>query len=96
MAPPPAQAPAASSGGGGGMLSGLAGTVMQGMAFGGGSAVANRAIDSVMGPRQVEHVHSGAPPAAPAADGTFFLPICLASVSLPFCGFPFFCLPVCT
>lgn len=28
------------------------------MAFGTGSAVANRAVDAVMGPRQVEHVHN--------------------------------------
>lgn len=54
--PPAAAAPAA---GGGGMLSGLAGTMMSGMAFGTGSAVANRAIDAVAGPRQVEHVQSG-------------------------------------
>jgi hypothetical protein len=47
------------------LMSGLAGTVMQGMAFGGGSAVAHRAIDGVMGPRQVEHVN--VPAAAPAA-----------------------------
>jgi len=61
-APPPAvHAPS----GGGGLLSGLAGTVMQGMAFGGGSAIAHRAIDGVMGPRQVEHVQ--VPSAAPAA-----------------------------
>jgi len=47
------------------MMAGLAGTVMQGMAFGGGSAMAHRAIDGVMGPRQVEHVNN-APAAAPA------------------------------
>ena len=49
------QAPAQS----GGMLSGLMGGVMQGMAFGGGSAVAHRAIDGVMGPRTVVHDHQG-------------------------------------
>jgi predicted lipid-binding transport protein (Tim44 family) len=48
------QAPAA----GGGLLSGLASTVMQGMAFGGGSAVAHRAIDGVFGGREVQHVHT--------------------------------------
>ena len=32
-------------------MTGLAGTVMQGMAFGTGSAVAHRAVDSVLGPR---------------------------------------------
>jgi hypothetical protein len=51
---PPATAPSS----GGGMLSGIGSTIMQGMAFGTGSAIANRAVDSVMGPRtmQVEHV----------------------------------------
>lgn len=43
-APPPAQY----GGGGGGMLSGLGGMVAQGMAFGGGSAMAHRAIDSLL------------------------------------------------
>jgi len=46
------------------MMSGNMGTVVQGMAFGTGSAVANRAVDSVMGPRQVEHVNAAAPQAA--------------------------------
>jgi len=41
------------------MLSGLAGTVMQGMAFGGGSAIAHRAVDSIAGPRTVVHEHQG-------------------------------------
>ena len=41
-------------------MSGLGGMIMQGMMFGGGSAIAHRAIDSVAGPRQVEHVHTGA------------------------------------
>jgi len=44
-------------GSGGGMMSGLLGTVVQGMAFGTGSAVAHRAVDAIAGPRQVEHVH---------------------------------------
>eukprot|EP01138_Halocafeteria_seosinensis_P015755 gb/GECG01016079.1/.p1 GENE.gb/GECG01016079.1/~~gb/GECG01016079.1/.p1 ORF type:complete len:170 (+),score=30.50 gb/GECG01016079.1/:1-510(+) len=58
---PPArqQAPQQQSGGGGGLLSGIGSTIAQGMAFGGGSAVAHRAVDAVAGPRQVEHVHSG-------------------------------------
>ena len=63
MAPMAAQAPAM-SGGGGGLMSGIMGGVVQGMAFGTGSAVANRAVDAIMGPRQVEHVHSNAPAAA--------------------------------
>ena len=54
------------------MMSGLMGTMAQGMAFGVGSSVANRAVDSMMGPRQTEVVHKnedGAPAggAAPAA-----------------------------
>jgi len=32
---------------------------MQGMAFGGGSAIAHRAIDGIMGPRTVVHDHQG-------------------------------------
>ncbi|KAK2983181.1 hypothetical protein RJ640_018526, partial [Escallonia rubra] len=51
-APPPA--PVQSSGGGS-MLGGLGSTIAQGMAFGTGSAVAHRAVDSVMGPRTVQH-----------------------------------------
>ena len=49
----PAAAPAAA---GGGLLSGIDSTIMQGMAFGGGSAIAHRAVDGIMGPRQIEHV----------------------------------------
>ena len=57
-------------GGGGGMMSGLAGTVMQGMAFGGGSAMAHRAVDSIAGPRTVVHEHQqGDAPAAAAGAG---------------------------
>jgi len=60
-APPPAKKPAApppaQPAGGGGMLSGLASTVMQGMAFGTGSAVAHRAVDAVAGPREMKVVH---------------------------------------
>eukprot|EP00462_Mataza_sp_D1_P004443 CAMPEP_0175102018 /NCGR_PEP_ID=MMETSP0086_2-20121207/8174_1 /TAXON_ID=136419 /ORGANISM="Unknown Unknown, Strain D1" /LENGTH=164 /DNA_ID=CAMNT_0016376723 /DNA_START=98 /DNA_END=592 /DNA_ORIENTATION=+ len=55
----PAAAPAPAQGGGGGMLSGLAGTMMSGMAFGTGSAVAHRAVDSVMGPRETVVRHEG-------------------------------------
>ena len=43
------------------------------MALGTGSAIAHHAVDSIMGPRKVEHVHNNAPapeaPAAPAAPG---------------------------
>ena len=55
--------------GGGGMLSGIMGGVVQGMAFGTGSQLAGRALDSVMGARQVEHVHTNAPAEAAAAPG---------------------------
>ncbi|KAJ1495331.1 hypothetical protein T484DRAFT_1608112 [Baffinella frigidus] len=48
------------------MMSGLGGMVMQGMAMGTGSAIAHRAVDSMMGPRQVEHVNTDAPAAAAA------------------------------
>mmetsp|Transcript_56681 Transcript_56681/g.104944 ORF Transcript_56681/g.104944 Transcript_56681/m.104944 type:complete len:143 (-) Transcript_56681:153-581(-) len=71
-APPPAAAPAAAPpatapASGGGMMSGLLGSMAQGMAMGTGMSIANRAVDSVMGPRQTEvvHRHEGAP-AAPA------------------------------
>ncbi|CAK0783322.1 hypothetical protein CVIRNUC_006521 [Coccomyxa viridis] len=47
-APPPAQS------GGGGMLSGLGGMMAQGMALGTGSALAHRAVDSVLGSRHPE------------------------------------------
>jgi len=57
-------------GGGGGLLSGLAGTVMQGMAFGGGSAIAHRAIDGIAGPRTVIHEHQGGPVEQEAAQTT--------------------------
>ena len=55
-------------------LAGIMGSVVSGMAMGTGSAVAHRAVDSMMGPRQVEHVHTGAP--APAAPGTPFFSRC--------------------
>jgi hypothetical protein len=42
-------------------MSGLLGSVMQGAALGTGSAMAHRAMDSVMGPRTVVHEHQGAP-----------------------------------
>jgi hypothetical protein len=40
--------------GGGGMMSGLGGMVAQGMALGTGSALAHRAVDSVLGSRHPE------------------------------------------
>ena len=35
---------------------GLVGTVVEGAAFGTGMAIANRAVDSVAGPRSIQHV----------------------------------------
>ena len=68
-APPPAAAPAA----GGGMLSGIMGSVVTGMAMGTGSAIANRAVDSVLGPRQIEMVHTGGAAAGSKLHETFFV-----------------------
>lgn len=41
------------------MLAGIGSTIAQGLAFGTGSAVAHRAVDSIMGPRTVVHEHGG-------------------------------------
>lgn len=54
---PPPPAPMQQQQQGGGMVAGLASTIAQGVAFGTGSAVAHRAVDSVMGPRTVQHEH---------------------------------------
>mmetsp|Transcript_10613 Transcript_10613/g.14961 ORF Transcript_10613/g.14961 Transcript_10613/m.14961 type:complete len:100 (+) Transcript_10613:132-431(+) len=56
---------AAPAAGGGGMMSGLMGSMAQGLAMGTGMSVANRAVDAVMGPRQTEvvHRHEGEPAA---------------------------------
>ncbi|KAI4375900.1 hypothetical protein MLD38_013716 [Melastoma candidum] len=59
-APPPAPVPSSS----GGLLSGIGSTIAQGVAFGTGSAVAHRAVDSIMGPRTVQHEMVGGPAAA--------------------------------
>merc|ERR1719487_2425816 len=34
------------------------GAIAEGMAWGAGSAIGHRAIDSMFGPRQIEHVHT--------------------------------------
>ncbi|XP_050209318.1 uncharacterized protein LOC126660033 [Mercurialis annua] len=60
-APPPAPA---QSGGGGSLLGGIGSTIAQGMAFGGGSAMAHRAVDAVMGPRTIQHETVGSDPAS--------------------------------
>ena len=54
------------------MLSGLMGSMASGMAMGTGMAVANRAVDAVMGPRQTEVVHrqEGAPAPQAQAQNT--------------------------
>uniref|UniRef100_A0A1J3J9N0 CHCH domain-containing protein n=2 Tax=Noccaea caerulescens TaxID=107243 RepID=A0A1J3J9N0_NOCCA len=75
---------------GGGMLSGLGGMIMQGMAFGGGSAIAHRAVDGVMGPRTVVHEHKDsevAPAAASSSSmtGTGFRPCEDESISFQQC-----------
>jgi len=55
-----------------GLMGSIGSTIMQGMAFGTGSAIANRAVDAVVGPRTVVHEHSNnaqaaaAPSAAPS------------------------------
>ncbi|KAL3635343.1 hypothetical protein CASFOL_019890 [Castilleja foliolosa] len=68
-APPPAPV---QSGSGGSMLGSIGSTIAQGMAFGTGSAVAHRAVDSVFGPRTIQHeavASEAAGVAAPAASG---------------------------
>ncbi|KAL5777421.1 hypothetical protein ACOSP7_010347 [Xanthoceras sorbifolium] len=64
-APPPALA----QGGNGSMMGGVGAAVADGLAFGTGSAIAHRAVDSVLGPRVIHHetVTSSAPGAAPAS-----------------------------
>ncbi|XP_002981832.2 coiled-coil-helix-coiled-coil-helix domain-containing protein 10, mitochondrial isoform X1 [Selaginella moellendorffii] len=51
-APPPAPVPQPSAGGIGG---GIAATMVDGLVFGAGNAVAHRAADAIMGPRVVQH-----------------------------------------
>ena len=55
----PAAAPPATqqSGGGGGMMSGLMGTMVQGAAWGVGTSMAHRAVDGVIGGREVTVKH---------------------------------------
>ncbi|KAM7255514.1 hypothetical protein ACFE04_008412 [Oxalis oulophora] len=63
-APPPAPA---QSGGGGGLFGSIGSTIAQGLAFGTGSAIAHRAVESVMGPRTVQHEYvEGAAASTPA------------------------------
>ncbi|KAH7575538.1 hypothetical protein JRO89_XS02G0137900 [Xanthoceras sorbifolium] len=67
-APPPAPA---QGGGGGSMLGGIGSTIAQGMAFGGGSAMAHRAVDAVMGPRTIQHETVVSEAAAAPATNSF-------------------------
>ncbi|XP_019169218.1 PREDICTED: uncharacterized protein C6C3.02c-like isoform X2 [Ipomoea nil] len=68
-APPPA--PAQNSRGGS-MLGNIGSTIAEGMAFGTGSAIAHRAVDSIMGPRVIQHETVAAPaPAAAPSMNTF-------------------------
>ena len=60
--PAPTPTPAAAPQQGGGMMSGLAGTVMTGMAFGAGSEVAHQAVRSVMGGGGSGHGNQGGAP----------------------------------
>lgn len=56
------------------MFSGIGSTIAQGMAFGTGSAVAHRAVDSVMGPRTIQHEtveSASASSAAPVGSNMF-------------------------
>ncbi len=85
--PAPSNAPAAApqnavsspsmntGGSGGGLMGGIVGGIVQGMAFGTGSAIAHRAVDSIAGPRQVEHVHTN-------EDGSTSAPSVAASSSV--------------
>merc|ERR1719263_2447675 len=68
--PPPAQQQTGALGqpmGGGGFM----GAIAEWMAWGVGSAVGHRAIDAMMGPRQVEHVHTNQDGGAPADSGGY-------------------------
>eukprot|EP00745_Piridium_sociabile_P002383 TRINITY_DN114616_c0_g1_i4.p1 TRINITY_DN114616_c0_g1~~TRINITY_DN114616_c0_g1_i4.p1 ORF type:complete len:158 (+),score=13.65 TRINITY_DN114616_c0_g1_i4:115-588(+) len=47
--------------GGGGLLGNIGSSIVGGMASGVGFSVANRAVDSVLGPREVVHRHEDAP-----------------------------------
>jgi len=49
------------------MMSGLMGSMASGMATGVGMSVANRAVDSLLGPRQTEVVHKHEEAPAPAS-----------------------------
>lgn len=53
-APPPADR---REGTGGGLMGAMVGSAVQGLGFGTGSAMAHRAVDSMFGPREVEHKH---------------------------------------
>jgi hypothetical protein len=59
------------------MLGGLASTIAQGMAFGTGSAVAHRAVDSIMGLRTVHHEQEGGGAVAAPLTSTVAMDSCV-------------------
>eukprot|EP00401_Gymnodinium_catenatum_P032214 CAMPEP_0117505114 /NCGR_PEP_ID=MMETSP0784-20121206/25207_1 /TAXON_ID=39447 /ORGANISM="" /LENGTH=231 /DNA_ID=CAMNT_0005300509 /DNA_START=58 /DNA_END=755 /DNA_ORIENTATION=- len=67
VAPAAAPGAAAPASDGGGLMKQMAGSMATGMAAGVGANVADRAMDAMLGPRQVEVVHSGEAPAPAAA-----------------------------
>ncbi|CAA3018661.1 Hypothetical predicted protein [Olea europaea subsp. europaea] len=66
QAPAPPAAPLKSTTVGGGLGS----VVAEGMAFGGGSAIAHRAVDSMLGPRTIRHESAASSAPAAAAEAT--------------------------
>lgn len=56
------------------MFSGLMGSMVTGVAMGTGSAMASRAIDGMMGPREVVHRHEGEAAQAAAAAAPMMMP----------------------
>lgn len=62
--PPPAPLQQSSNGRGG-----FGSVIADGMAFGTGSAVAHRAVDSIMGPRTVQHEHAPESQTTPSSSG---------------------------
>lgn len=51
-------------------MRGIGTTIAEGMAFGGGSAVAHRAVDAVMGPRTVHHEVTQVPQSTTSGGGS--------------------------
>lgn len=68
--PPPAPLQQSSNGRGG-----FGSVIADGMAFGTGSAVAHRAVDSIMGPRTVQHEHVQGSQTTPSSSGATSSPV---------------------